>query len=272
MTLDRETYFFTPRYTRGQVCKVLSITKDTLRHYEKCGIVSPKENEHNRYKYYSIADLEILNVILFLRAIDVPIQDIPRFIECKDIDSYGELLSEQIDKVTLKINYWTHVRGILVYFQKALEDYKKTPHQVKLIENVSFRFCMTQFDYKNDDIEKMAPSKSSSMATYHVSKLKIVGKKWIASNREETADMIIGHLYDEEEVGDICTHTLPKSLMITTLETIDKLPEMIRTLWKTYEGTYEFEDRVYFIEHTFFNIFNQEKLLRNIYLPIVKVK
>lgn len=76
MTLDRKSYFFTPRYTRGKICKVLGVTIDTLSHYEKCGIINPQENEKNGYKYYSIADIEILNVILFLRAMDVSIKKV----------------------------------------------------------------------------------------------------------------------------------------------------------------------------------------------------
>lgn len=272
MVLDREAYFFEPRYKAGQVCKALGITKDTLRHYESCGIIAPKKNERNRYKYYSIADLEILNVILFLRAIDVSIHDIPRFIQCKDIDSYGGLLSEQIDKATLKINYWTHIRDLLSYFQKALEDYKHKPNAVTLVENVRFRFYKGQFNYQNGDIEEMAASKNSNNRAYHISKLKIVDKSWILTNREDTSDVIVGHLCDEKDEEDVSICTLSKALLMTTLESLDKLPDIIKRIWEKYENMYEFQDKVYFVEHAFLNVFNQGELLRNIYLPIVKTK
>lgn len=196
MTLDREKYFFTPRYTRGQVSKVLGVTKDTLRHYEECGLVSPQENKKNRYKYYSIADLEVLNVVLFLRSIDVPIHEIPKFIECKDIDTYGDFLDEQINKAISKINYWNHVKSILSYLKKTLDDYKKVPHNVSMVEKVTFKFRVAKFDYKNYDIEQMAPSRVSSVASSHIMKLKIVEKKWIESNREDTSDLVVDDILD----------------------------------------------------------------------------
>lgn len=272
MVLDRDAYFSEPRYKRGQVCKALGITKDTLRHYESCGIIAPKANESNGYKYYSIADLEILNVILFLRAIEVSIQDIPRFIQCKDIDSYEGLLSEQIDKVTLKVKYWTYVESLLRYFHKTLEDYKKEPNKVTLVEDIRFKFHKGKFDHKEGKLEKMAASKGYGIAVYHISKLKIVDRDWVLSNREDASNVIVGHLYSEEETEDVSVCTLSKALMMTTLEPLEKLPEMIQEVWKAYKEVYEFEDKVYFVEHSFLNVFNQGELLRNIYLPIVKAK
>lgn len=273
MSLDREEYFFTPRYTRGQVCKVLGVTKDTLRHYEKCGIINPQENNRNGYKYYSIAELEILSVILFLRAMDVSIQDIPKFIKCKDISTYSNFLDEQINRAIEKITYWNHVKDILSYLKKTLEDYKKVPHKVTVVENTIFRFCVATFDYNNYDIEKMVPARMSNTATYNVIKLKIVDRHWVFSNREDMSGMLIGHLCDEDEIDDdICVTTIPKALMITTLENLEEIPQIIKSMWEKNKDKYDFDDKVYIIEHTFFNIFNQEALLRNIYLPIISLK
>lgn len=270
MSLDREDYFFTPRYTRGKVCKVLGITKDTLRHYEECELVKPHENEKNKYKYYSIADLEILNVILFLRAIDVSIQDIPKFIECKDIDTYGNFLDEQIHKAVSKITYWNHVKNILTYLKKTLVDYQKMPHNVSIVEDTTFKFRIAKFDYKNYDIEQMAPSRISNVVTSHIIKLKIVEDKWILSNREDTSDMIVGYLCGEEEKGgDVCIYKIPVALMLTTLEPLEKIPDIVIKIRETYKEKYELADKIYIVEHTFFNIFNQEALLRNIYFPII---
>ena len=273
MSLDREKYFFTPRYSRGEVAKVLGVTKDTLRHYEKCGLITPHENEENRYKYYSIADLEILNVILFLRSMDVPVQDIPIFIECKDINKYGNFLDEQINKAMEKINYWNNIKNILTYLKNTLENYKETPRNVKVLENIYFRFRVAKFDYKNYDLQQMAPSTISSNSISNIIKLKIVDEKWLISNRVDTSEMIVGYISGAEEVeGDIWEHCLPLALMITTLDPLEKIPQIIIKTWEAYKHIYDFEYKVYILEHTFFNIFNQEALLRNVYLPIKGLK
>lgn len=273
MTLDRESYFFTPRYTRGKVCKVLDVTRDTLRHYEECGLLMPTQNQKNGYKYYSIADLEILRVILFLRAIDIPIKDIPKFIECKDINIYSSFLDEQIKIAVDKINHWNHIKNILTYLKDIVEDYKKAPQNVSVVENITFKFRLVKFDYNNYDIEKMLPTKPSNEITSHIIKLKIVDKNWVISNRKYNSEMLVGHLCQDEDLDDdICIYTIPQSLFITTLEGLEEIPKIIKNTWEMYNNTYEFSDKVYIIEHAFFNIFNQEALLRNIYLPIIKVK
>lgn len=273
MTLDRESYFFTPRYTRGKVCKVLDITRDRLRYYEECRLLIPTQNQQNGYKYYSIADLEILRVILFLRAIDIPIKDIPKFIECKDIDIYSSFLDEQIKIAVDKINHWNHIKNILTYLKNTLDDYKKAPQNISMVENITFRFRLVKFDYNNYDIEKMVPTKPSNEITSHIIKLKIVDKNWVISNRKYNSEMLVGHLCQGEDLDqDICIYTISQSLFITTLENLEEIPKIIKNTWDMYNNTYEFSDKVYIIEHDFLNIFNQEALLRNIYLPIVKIK
>lgn len=273
MALDREKYFFTPRYTRGEVARVLGITKDTLRHYEAFGLVKPYEDKKNKYRYYSIADLEILDVILFLRSMDIPIQDIPKFIECKDIEKYGSILEEEINKANRKINYWNNIKNILSYLKDTLDDYKKEPNNVRIVKDTTFRFRVAKFDYRSYDIDKMCPSRISSDVTSHVIKLKIAEEKWLLSNREDTSEMEIGYLCGVNEQGDdICQCTLPLSIMITTLEPVEKIPEIILRFWKDYKDEYDFQDKAYIFEHTFLNIFNQEALLRKIYLPIYSKK
>lgn len=273
MNLDRDEYFFTPRYTRGKVSKVLGVTKDTLRHYENCGLLNPKVNEKNGYKSYSIADIEILNVILFLRAIDVPTKDIPKFIECSDIDVYSSFLDAHIYLATKKINHWNYIKNVLIYLKKALDDYKKAPQKIVITENTTFRFRRSNFDFNNEELENMVPSKFSNIATYNIMKLKIIGNNWVMTNRENISDMIVGHLCSiEEKEEDIEEFTIEKSLKITTLEKLEEIPKIIENTWKSYSDKYEFSDRACIVEHNFFNIFNQQALLRYIYFPIVKIK
>lgn len=271
MNLDRETYFFTPRYTRGKVCKALGVTKEALRYYEDCGLLKPTINEQNKYKYYSIADLEILNVILFLRAMNISTKDIPKFIECKDIDVYSSFLDEHIEMAINKINHWTHIKNVLTYLKDTLEDYKSAPQKVDFVENITFRFRIAKFDYSNYDIDQMIPSRVSNTTTSHIIKLKIIDNNWVKSNMEDNSGLLVGHLCSEEDLeDDVCIRTIPKSLLITTLENLEEIPNIIEDTWNMYRDKYEFDNKAYIVEHTFFNIFNQEALLRNIYLPIVK--
>lgn len=55
--------------------KRLGITKDTLRFYEKEGLVKP-QRDHNGYRNYSQEDLRIIKIIMFFRSIELTIDEI----------------------------------------------------------------------------------------------------------------------------------------------------------------------------------------------------
>lgn len=42
-------------YTIGTVASLLSLSPDTIRHYEKCGLITPAKQE-NGYRYYTDED------------------------------------------------------------------------------------------------------------------------------------------------------------------------------------------------------------------------
>lgn len=55
--------------------KRLGITKDTLRFYEKEGLIKPSRDE-NGYRHYSEEDIRIIQIIMFFRSIEFTIDEI----------------------------------------------------------------------------------------------------------------------------------------------------------------------------------------------------
>ena len=40
------------KYTQKDICRLLNIKRETLRHYEKEGIITPEVNADNQYRFY----------------------------------------------------------------------------------------------------------------------------------------------------------------------------------------------------------------------------
>ena len=55
------------RYLIGEVCKLFNISRDTLVHYDKKSLLSPKKDKSNGYRYYTIEDLNCLTDIIFYK-------------------------------------------------------------------------------------------------------------------------------------------------------------------------------------------------------------
>lgn len=74
--MDRRKYM-----TTGEVASVMHVTKNTLFHYDKIGLFSPAIKLDNDYRFYSTRQLEVLEVILWLRELDMPLEDIRCFLK-----------------------------------------------------------------------------------------------------------------------------------------------------------------------------------------------
>ena len=67
-------------YHIGEVASFLDITPDTIRFYEKEGIIRPTKNPINGYREYSFEDISRLSDILFYRNVDFSIGDIRKIV------------------------------------------------------------------------------------------------------------------------------------------------------------------------------------------------
>lgn len=87
----------------GEVSKLFHISIGTLRYYDKLGIVRPEYTDPDTgYRYYSTVQFECLNTIRYLRALDVPLEQIAAFLQNRDVDKIQELLQKQQEEVKRK--------------------------------------------------------------------------------------------------------------------------------------------------------------------------
>lgn len=62
-------------YQIGDVADMIGMSRDTLRHYEKRGLISPKKGE-NGYRYYTDDDVQRLLGIMYQRKMNLGLSDI----------------------------------------------------------------------------------------------------------------------------------------------------------------------------------------------------
>lgn len=93
----------------GELAKQFGINTDTLRFYEKQGLLMPSNVGNNGYRYYSDNDAQTLGFILRAKAIGFSLNDIKSLLsievdkannECSDVK---ELVDDKLAQVTKKI-------------------------------------------------------------------------------------------------------------------------------------------------------------------------
>ena len=91
------------KFSIGQVSKLFEISKDTLRHYDKIGILKPEVDENNGYRYYYEGDLEKLGLILETKYLGIPLSEIKETIESEDLKEYKNLIDKQEQSIKNQI-------------------------------------------------------------------------------------------------------------------------------------------------------------------------
>lgn len=61
-------------YSIQDFARRIGISMDRLRNYEKLGIITPRRNEQNNYRYYTDYDFLDLQRVCMLQSIGVPLR------------------------------------------------------------------------------------------------------------------------------------------------------------------------------------------------------
>ena len=89
-------------YKISELSKLYDICSDTMRHYERQGLLNPIRGE-NGYRVYGIRDVCNLNVIRNLRNLDVPLETIKRYILNRTVASTVQLLEQESEIIEQRI-------------------------------------------------------------------------------------------------------------------------------------------------------------------------
>ena len=87
----------------GEVARLFHLSVSTLRHYERLGLVTPERVDPDTgYRYYSARQFEALNTVRYLRALDMPLEEISDFVHNRDLDNIQAKLRQQRETVARK--------------------------------------------------------------------------------------------------------------------------------------------------------------------------
>lgn len=85
-------------YTIHEVAQTLGISADTIRLYEKEGLLEPIRNENNNYRYYDAVLIQRLMGICHYRRLGMSVADTKSVFGAESFDSVLEQINELIEK------------------------------------------------------------------------------------------------------------------------------------------------------------------------------
>ncbi|MDR1573189.1 MAG: MerR family transcriptional regulator [Clostridiales Family XIII bacterium] len=82
-------------YKIGEIAEILGVTRDTLRYYEKRGIVSPVKDAENDYRYYDFWDVNFLMDCLWYRAFDFSLEQVADIFKMESYQDISDMFKRK---------------------------------------------------------------------------------------------------------------------------------------------------------------------------------
>lgn len=113
----------TKYYSVGEAAKLVHTTSETLRHYDRIGLVTPsKRDEWSRYRHYTEQDVVRLHTVRALQLMDLSLQEIKKVLEYDELEEIVDFLAQAEKKADEKIAMLQYSKSKI---QLARADYEK---------------------------------------------------------------------------------------------------------------------------------------------------
>ncbi|MBB2183384.1 MerR family transcriptional regulator [Lachnospiraceae bacterium MD1] len=122
--------------TIAEVSKKYDITPDTLRYYERVGLLPPVKRNHSGNRDYNENDCSWIQFIKFMRSAGLPIEVLIEYVSLfqqgdKTIEQRKKLLVEQRSKIVKKIK---ELHTTLEYLDYKINSYENS--RIRIEENL----------------------------------------------------------------------------------------------------------------------------------------
>ena len=97
----------------GEFAAFCNTTKDTLFHYDDIGLLKPLRTAPNGYRYYSLNQIYMFDLITTLKELGLSLEQIKNYMDRRDSDAFVTLLKEQDKRLKAKIDQLTRRRRLL---------------------------------------------------------------------------------------------------------------------------------------------------------------
>lgn len=110
------------KFSVGAAAKAVHITSETLRHYDRIGLVKPSmKDECTNYRYYTEQDIVRINTIRALQQMDLPLKKIKEVLEFDDLEKIIDFLTAAEKKADEKLASLQYSKAKI---QLAKSDYE----------------------------------------------------------------------------------------------------------------------------------------------------
>jgi len=148
------------KYLVSEIAKFFEVTKDTIRYYDKVGIIKPDKSKENHYRYYSREDLISFSYVFILKKLGLPLKDIETLLNHNSLDVSVSILNNRKEEIEKTIRELNMIKDMIDDYNKLnihaynnLNDYYIDDNVLiiyqEINKNKSFNMNIQQFEELN---------------------------------------------------------------------------------------------------------------------------
>ncbi|MBF8984138.1 MerR family transcriptional regulator [Lutibacter sp. B2] len=174
-------------YLIGEVAKIFNISTDTLRYYDKIGLLEPEKYKNNNYRYYSVDQFDYIYMMLLLKELNIPLKDMKDILYTKDVSKFINLMEIQEKDIDNKMEYLKVLKENVKNLKHQITNLDEDTHRI-LIKTCPAMWAVTvewngkeeDFDYnKMVELNKEIDSEWTSVSRFTM----IISKETFLNNK-----------------------------------------------------------------------------------------
>lgn len=116
------------KLTIGQMAKLNNISEQTLRLYDKIGLLKPDAiNNENGYRYYNIKQSARLDMIQYMKSLGMTLNDIKKHLDQKDISLIKNILNRKTKHINEQLQALKYQKQAIERTIKSYDRYEASP-------------------------------------------------------------------------------------------------------------------------------------------------
>lgn len=162
--------------TIGQMAKLNNVTEQTLRLYDKMGLLVPdSRDDENGYRFYDIKQSAQLDMIQYMKSLGMKLKDIKEQFDNMHIPNIKNILRQKENQIEDEIEKLKYQRRAVERTIESLERYESAPQDgTILLEYIERRMMyyidskINIYDYDIDTYEKILRDFKESLIADHL--------------------------------------------------------------------------------------------------------
>lgn len=171
-------------YKIGDVAKILGISADAMRYYEKMGIVKPYKAETNDYRYYEAWDINFIIECLWFKQFGFGMKKIAHMVSSISYDELVETLQKASQKLQEELTFQKMLLSRLDEQARHLEICKSRLNKCDIQNSPEIVYYLNRHDYLYDDTPEI--QKVSKQWLPYLS----FGKRFFFTTKIESTDAL----------------------------------------------------------------------------------